>query len=77
LYEYENESLTLRKQKLRVFKNNVLKRIFAPKKEKVQETGKNDITKSSTIYSSSNNIRIIKLRKMRWTGHLASTENKK
>jgi hypothetical protein len=66
LYGCETWSLTLREeQRLRVFENRVLRRIFGPKRDK--ETGEwrrlhgeglND------LYSSPNIIRVIKLRRM-------------
>jgi hypothetical protein len=62
LYGCETWSLTLREEhRLRVFENRVLRRIFGPKWDEV--TGYN-------LYSSSDIIRHIKSRRMRWAGHV-------
>jgi hypothetical protein len=65
--------LTLReKRRLRVFENRVLRRVFGPDRDKV--TGKwrnlhneelNDLYYLPTI------VRIVKSRRMRWSGHVA------
>jgi len=50
----------------------VLRRIFEPKRDKV--TGKwrrPHIEKLNDLYSSPNFVRVIKLRKMKWAGHVA------
>jgi len=59
-------------RKLRVFENMVLRRIFGPRGEEI--TGEwrrlhNDELNDS--YSSPNIVRVIKSRRMRWTGHVA------
>ena len=60
LYGCETWSDTLREEhRLRVFENRVLRRIFGLKREVV------------TGYSSSNFIRVIKSRRMRWARHVA------
>jgi hypothetical protein len=73
LYGCETWSLTVREEhKLRVFENRVLRRIFGPKREGV--TGgwrKLHNEELHNLYSSPNIIRIIKLRRMRWVGHVA------
>jgi hypothetical protein len=54
-----------------VFENRVLRRIFVPKRDEV--TGgwrKLHNEELHNLYSSPNIIRIIKSRKMRWTGHV-------
>jgi hypothetical protein len=65
-------------QRLRVFENRVLRRIFGSKGDKA--TGKwrrlhngelND------LYSSPNIIRVIKWRRMRWAGHVAHMGEKR
>jgi hypothetical protein len=73
LYGCEAWSLTRREeQRLRVFETRVLRRIFGPKRDKV--TGKcrrlhnEDL---NDLHSSPNNIRLIKLRRVRWAGHVA------
>ena len=58
--------------KLRVFENMVLRRMFGPRRDEV--TGKvrrlhNE--ELSDLYCSPNIVRVIKSRRMRWTGHVA------
>ena len=55
-----------------MFENRVLRRIFGPKRDEV--TGKwrklhNE--EINDLYTSSNIIRVIKLRRMRWAEHVA------
>jgi hypothetical protein len=59
-------------RRLRVFENRALRRIFGPKRDEV--TGKwrnlhND--ELNDLYSSPTIVRVIKSRRMRWTGHVA------
>jgi hypothetical protein len=65
--------LTVRDEnKLRVFENRVLRRIFGPKKDGV--TGgwrKLHNGELHNLYSSPSIIRIIKSTRMRWAGHVA------
>jgi hypothetical protein len=57
--------LTLREEhRLGVFENRVLRKIFGPKRDKV--TGE-----LNNLYSPPNIIQTIKLRTMRWVGHIA------
>jgi hypothetical protein len=67
LYECETWSLTLREeQRLRVFENRVLRRIFGPKKDKATgEWRRLHNEELNDVYSSPNIIRVIKLRRMR------------
>jgi len=73
LYGCEIWSLTLREErKLRVLENMVLRRIFGPRRDEV--TGKwrrlhNE--ELNDLYSSPNIVRVIKSRRMRWTGNVA------
>jgi hypothetical protein len=73
LYGCETWSLTVREEhKWRVFKNRLLRRIFGPKRDGV--TGwwrKLHNEELYSLYSSPSIIRIIKLRRMRWAGHVA------
>jgi hypothetical protein len=59
-------------RRLKVFENRVLRRVFGPKRDEV--TGKwrklhNE--KLNDLYSLPNIVRVVKSRKMRWTGHVA------
>jgi hypothetical protein len=55
-----------------VFKNRVLRRIFGPKKDELtREWRKLHNEELSDLYSSSNIVRVIKSRRMRWAGHVA------
>jgi hypothetical protein len=69
----ETWSLTVREDhKLKVFKNRVLRRIFGPKRDGVSGGWRKlHNEKIHNLYSSPSIIRIIKLRRMRWAGHVA------
>jgi hypothetical protein len=69
----ETWSLTTREGHwLRVFENRVLRRIFGCKKDEVTgEWRKLHNKELYALYSSPNIIRVLKLRKMRWTEHVA------
>jgi len=59
-------------RKLRVFENMVLRRIFGHRRDDV--TGEWRILHNEELndfYSSPNFVRVIKSRRMRWTGHVA------
>jgi hypothetical protein len=73
LYGCKTWSFTLREEhRLRVFENRVLRRVFGPKREEVTgEWRKLTNGELRNFYSSSNIIRQIKSRKMRWAGHVA------
>jgi hypothetical protein len=72
LYGCETWSLTLREeQRLRVFENRVLRRIFGPKRYEV--TGgwrKLHNEELHGLYSSPSVVRMINARRMRWAGHV-------
>jgi hypothetical protein len=69
----ETWSLTLRKEQiLRVFENEVLRRIFGPKRDEVTgDWRKLQNEELHNLYYLPNIIRRIKLRRMRWAGHVA------
>ncbi|KAJ4435460.1 hypothetical protein ANN_18076 [Periplaneta americana] len=73
LYGCETWSLTLREeQRLRVFKNKVLRKIFGAKRDVVTgEWRKLHNAELHALYSSPDIIRNIKSRHLRWAGHVA------
>jgi hypothetical protein len=73
LYGCKTWSLTLREEnRLRVFENKVLTRIFGPKRiEVIGGWRKLHNQELRDLYSSPSIIRIIKSRRMRWAGHVA------
>jgi hypothetical protein len=79
LYGYETWSFTLREeQRLRVFENRVLRRIFGPKRgEATGEWRRLHKELLYDLYSSPNIIWVIKSRRMRWAGHVARMGEKR
>jgi hypothetical protein len=76
LYGCETWSFTLREeQRVRVFENRVLRRIFGPKRDETTgEWRRLHNEELNGLYSSPNIIhiiRVIKSRRMRWAGHVA------
>jgi hypothetical protein len=76
LYGCETWSLTLRKeQRLTVFENRVLRKIFGPKTDEVTREWRTLHNEElHMLYSCPNIIRQIKSRKIRWAGHMARME---
>jgi hypothetical protein len=72
LYRCETWSLTLREeQRLRVFENRVLRRIFGPNRDKVAREWRNLHNEElRDLYSSPSIFRLIKWRKMRLARHV-------
>jgi hypothetical protein len=61
-----------------VFENRVLKRIFGPNRDEVTgEWRKLHNEELLDLYSSPSIIRIIKLRRLRWAGHVAGMGEKR
>jgi hypothetical protein len=79
LYGCETWSLTLREEhRLKVFENRELRRIFGPKRDEVTgEWRKLHNEELHDLYSSPSIIRIIKMRRMRWAGHVARMGEKR
>ena len=73
LYGCETWSLTLREDRnLTVFKNKVLRRICGPRRDEITgEWRRLHNEELNDLYSSPNNARVIKSRRMRWAGHVA------
>jgi hypothetical protein len=62
----------IKEHRLRVFENRVLRRIFGPKRDEVAgEWRKLHNEELHDLHSSPSIIRIIKSRRIRWTGHVA------
>jgi hypothetical protein len=57
--------------RLRVFENRVLRRIFGPKREVDESWRKLYNDELHSLYSSPNIVRVITSRRMRWAGHVA------
>jgi hypothetical protein len=59
-------------RRLRVFENRVLRRVFGPKRDEVTgEWRKLHKEELNDLYSLPNIVRVVKLRRMRWAGHVA------
>ena len=57
---------------LRVFQNRVLRRVFGSKRDEITwEWRKLHNEELSGLYSLRNIVRVVKLRRMRWAGHVA------
>jgi hypothetical protein len=59
-------------RRLRLFEKRMLRRIFGPERDEViGEWVKLHTEELNDVYSSINIIRVIKLRRIRWVGHVA------
>ena len=55
-----------------MYENRVLRRVFGPKRDEVKrEWRKLHIEEPSDLYSLPDIVRVVKLRRMRWAGHVA------
>ena len=73
LYGYETWSLILLgERELKMFENMVLRRIFGPRRDEITgECRRLHNEELNDLYSSSNIVRMIKSRRMKWAGHVA------
>jgi hypothetical protein len=71
--------LTLREERrLRVFENRVLRRIFGPKRDEItREYRKLRSNELNDLFCLPSIVRMIKLRRMRWAGHVARMEERR
>jgi hypothetical protein len=58
-------------QRLRVFENRVLRKIFGPKREEDGSWRRLHNDELHRLNSSPNIVRVIKSRRMKWEGHVA------
>jgi hypothetical protein len=79
LYGCGTWSLTLREEhRLRMFHNSLLRRLFGPKRDEVMgDSRKQHNEEIRNLCSSPNIIRMIRSRRMRWTGHVARLGEKR
>ena len=75
LYGCEAWSLTLREERrLRVFENRIMRRIFGSKRDENGEWRRLHNEELHSLYRLPNIVRVIKSRRLRWTGYLARME---
>ena len=56
------------------FENRILRRIFGPKRDENGELERLHNEKLHNVYRSTNIVRVIKSRRLRWAGHVARME---
>ena len=59
---------------LMVFENRIMKRIFGPKRDENGDWRRLHNGEFYSLYPSSNIVRVIKSRRLRWAGHVARME---
>jgi len=64
-------------RKLKVFENMVLRRIFGPRRDEITGEWRLHNEEPNDLYCSPNIVRVIKLRRMRWAGHVARMGEKR
>ena len=75
LYGCETWSFTLREEcRLRIFENRILRWIFGSKRDENGEWRRLLSEELHSLYRSPNIVRVIKSRRLRWTGHVARME---
>jgi hypothetical protein len=73
LHGYETRSFIFRKkQKLKLFEERVLRNTFGPQRDEVTQAGGDCIMRTS-----SNIVRVIKSRRMRWVRHVACVRHRR
>jgi hypothetical protein len=78
LYGCETWFLTLREEhRLRVFENRLLRTIFGPERDEVMGGWRKQHNEELCNMFSSNIIRMIKSKRMRWAGHVACMGKKR
>jgi hypothetical protein len=78
LYGHETVSLNLRDEYLvRIFENRVLRKILGREREEVTRYWRKYHNEElHDLYSTSNIIRVVKLKRMRWAGRVARMREK-
>ena len=75
LYCYETSYLILREEcRLKVFENRILWRIFGSQRNENRDWRRLHNDELYNLYRSPNIVRVIKSRRLRWTGHVARIE---
>jgi hypothetical protein len=57
-------------RRVKVFENRLLRRVFGPKRDEVTGKWRKLHNELNDLYSLPNIVRVVKSRRMRWTGHV-------